>query len=300
MTICVGDLDGRVVDRGVDRGDPEVFGRAAVQRRADFLADVGAQLLERLELGGVGGEVVVELRQDFLPHLLDLDFEDGVFAGQFRFARVLLGEGHFDVDLVARGGADQLVLEVVDQLVGAERQQVVVGLAALEGLAVDEALEVDQHRVGLFGGALDRLEPREPLADAVDLGVDDLLVGLFLLAADLEPFVLTELGLRPHPDLELEGQRLALLLGGRDHVDVGIADRRDRRVEQRRFVPLGQRVADRLGQHGAEAEPLDHQRRRRFAFAEAGQAEFARHRAGGAVGGALDVLGRHLRLDLDT
>jgi len=60
----------------------------------------------------------------------------------------------------------------------------------------------------LFGGALDRLE-RANLADPLDLGVDHLLVGLFLLATDLEPFLLTELGRRPHPDLELEGQRLA-------------------------------------------------------------------------------------------
>ena len=67
-----------------------------------------------------------------------------------------------------------------------------------------------------------------------------------------------------------------------------------------RFVPLGQRLADRFGEDGGEAHPLDHQVRRRFAFAEAGEAEFARHRAGGAVGGALDVLGRNLRLDLHS
>ena len=223
---------------------------AAVQRAADFLADVAAELLQGVELGGVGGEVVVELRQDFLPHLLHLHFEDGVLAGQFRLL-VLVGEGDLDLDLVARRGADQLVLEVVDQLARAERQQVVVGLAALEGLVVDEALEVHQHRVALLRGALDRLEAGEALADPIDLGVDHLLVDLFLLLADLEALVLAELRRRADADLELEGERLAFLLGGRDHVDLRFADRRHAGVEERRFVPLGQRVADRFGEHRA-------------------------------------------------
>ncbi len=61
------------VDRGVDRGDPEVLLGALADRLAEPLGDVGAQLLERVELGGLGGEVVVELGQDLLPHLLDLD-----------------------------------------------------------------------------------------------------------------------------------------------------------------------------------------------------------------------------------
>jgi hypothetical protein len=295
----VGDLDGRVVDRRVHRGDAEVFLGAAVQRAADFLADVATELLQRVELGGVGGEVVVELGKDFFPHLFDLDFEDRVLARQFLFL-VLVREGDLDLDLVAGTGAGQLLLEVVDQLARAERQQIVVGLAAREGLVVDEALEVDQHRVALFGGALDRLEAREALSYPVDLRVDDLLVDLFVLFAYLEAFVLAELRLRPHADGELEGQRLALGLRGRLEVDVRVADRRDAGVQQRRFVPLRQRVADRFGQDGGEAHPLDHQVRRRFAFAEAGEAEFARHRAGGAVGGALDVLGGNLRLDLHT
>ena len=300
MTIVVGDLDRRVVDRGVDRGDPEVFLGAAVQRAADFLADVGAELLQRVELGGVGGEVVVELGEDFLPHLLHLHFEDGVFAGQFRFL-VLVGEGDLDVDLVARGGADQLVLEVVDQLARAERQQVVVGLAALEGLAVDEALEVDQHRVALLGGALDRLEAREALADPVDLGVDDLLVDLFLLAADLEPLVLAELGrpgAPPTSNLKVSGSPSAsgvatISMSGSP---IGVTAASSSAASY--HSGSASRIAS--ASTAAEAEALDHQRRRRFAFAEAGQAEFARHRAGGAVGGALDVLRRHLRLDFDA
>ena len=196
------------------------------ERLADFLADVGAQLLEGVELGGVGGELVVELGQDFLPHLFHLDREDRVFAGQV-LGLVVLGEGDLDLDLVAGLGAGQLLLEALDQRARAELQQVVLGLAALEGAAVERALEVDQQRVALGGRALDRLEPGEALADPLDLGVDDLVGDLVLFAADLEPLVLAELGRRPHPDLEFELERLALVLGGRDHLDRGVADRAD-------------------------------------------------------------------------
>ncbi len=100
----VGQLDRRRGDRGVDRGDAEVLLGALVDRLADALGDVGAQLLERVELGGLGGEVVVELGQDLFPHLLDLDREDGVLAGQL-LGLVVLGEGDLDLALLARAGA---------------------------------------------------------------------------------------------------------------------------------------------------------------------------------------------------
>ncbi|MFT3865444.1 MAG: hypothetical protein QM729_14320 [Solirubrobacterales bacterium] len=114
------------------------------------------------------------------------------------------------------------------------------------------------------------------------------------------PLYSPRLGHRPHPDLELEGQRLPLRLRGGDDVDLRIADRRHRRVEQRFFVPLRQRVPDRFREHRGEPHPLDHQVRRRLALAEAGQPQFAGHRAGGSVGGALDVLGLDFGLDLDA
>ena len=69
-------------------------------RLGELLADVGAQLLERVELGGLGGEVVVELGQDLLPHLLDLDREDRVFAGEL-LGLVVVGEGDLDLALLA-------------------------------------------------------------------------------------------------------------------------------------------------------------------------------------------------------
>ena len=188
-------------------------------------------------------------------------------------------------------GAGELLLEALDQLAAAELQQVVGRLAALEGLAVEQALEVDQQHVALGGGPLDRLEPGEAFADPLDLAVDDLRRRLGLGPADLEAPVLAELGLGPDADLELEGERLALGLGGRDDLDAGVADRADAGAEQGPFVPLGQRLADRLLEHGAEAEPLDHQRGRRLALAEARHPHLPRQGAGGAV----DARGRRRR-----
>ncbi len=144
--------------------------------------------------------------------------EDRVLAGQL-LGLVVLGEGDLDLALVAGAGAGELLLEALDQLAAAELEQVVAGLAALEGLAVEQALEVDQQHVAVGGGALDRLELGEAVADPLDLAVDDLVGRLGLGLADLEALVLAQLGLRPHADLELEAERLALGLGRGDDLD---------------------------------------------------------------------------------
>ena len=124
-------------------------------------------------------------------------------------------------------GAGELLLEALDQLARAERQQVVLRLAALERLVVEQALEVDQQRVALGGLALDRLEAGEALADPLDLGVDNFVRDLFLGRADLEALVVAELGRGAHADLELEPSGWPSSSGVVDHLDAGIADRVD-------------------------------------------------------------------------
>ena len=62
-------------------------------------------------------------------------------------------------------------------------------------------------------GALDGVQPRRALAQAVDLGADRLVVDLRLALADLDALVVAELGLRAHADLDREAQRLALAPG---------------------------------------------------------------------------------------
>ncbi len=193
-----------------------------------------------------------------------------------------------------------MLLEALDQLTAAELEQIVARLAALESFAVEQTLEVDQQDVALGGGAIDRLQFGEAFADPLDLTIDQFLRRLGLGLAHLEALVLAQLGLRPHADLELEGERLTLGLGGGDDLDAGIANRRDAGAEQRLFVPLRQGLADRLVEHGGEADSLDHQRRRRLALAEAGHAHLPGEAAGGPVDRLVDVGGGDLDLDADA
>ena len=224
----VGQLHVGALDRGVDRRHPEVLLDALADGLAEARFYVISKLFHRVELGGFGGEVVVELGQDLFADLFDLDREDRVFAGEL-LGLVVVGEGHLDLALLAGLGAGQLLLEALDQAAAAELEQVVAGGTALEGLAVEQSLEVDQQRVALGGGPLDRLELGEAFPDPVDLAVDDVLGDLGVGPADLEALVLAERRLGPHADLELEAERLALGLGGRDDLDAGVADRDDRR-----------------------------------------------------------------------
>src|SRR5258705_1610079 len=138
------------------------------------------------------------------------------------------------------------MIEALDQLLVAELEQVVARRAALEGLAVDLAAKVEQQEIPVAGAALDRLEPGEALAQAAELLIDDVLRHLGVRLADLEPSIVAELRPGAHPDLELERERLAVLIGDRGQLDLRIADRADPRVDQRRPVPIRQRVPHRL------------------------------------------------------
>ena len=124
------------------------------------------------------------------------------------------------------------------------------------------------------GGAVDGLELGGALAQAVDLLGDRLVAGVGLAARDLEPLVVAELGGRADADLDRELQRLALARQGGE-VEVGLADRHDAGVVDRRRVPAADRLAHGLVEHRLAADALDHDRRRGLAGAEAGDAQVA-------------------------
>ena len=151
--------------------------------------------------------------------------------------------------------------------------------------------------IALGGGPLDRLQLGEAFADALDLALDDLVGGLGLGPADLEALVLAELGRRPHADLEFEVERLALGLGGGDDLDAGSPTGLMPESSRPRSYHSGSESRIASCEDGAEAEPLDHQRGRRLALAEAGQPHLPGQAAGGALHAASDVLGGNLHLD---
>ena len=71
----VRDLDARAAGGRVHRGLAELLVGAAARRPRRSATDLVAQLGERVELRGLGGEVVVEVGQLLLAHLLDRDRE---------------------------------------------------------------------------------------------------------------------------------------------------------------------------------------------------------------------------------
>ena len=87
---------------------------------------------------------------------------------------------------------------------GAEDERVVVGFAAVEGLAVDESLEVDDDGVAVFGFGVGDDElgvALEPSGDGVG---HFLLVDRGDVLLDVEPGVLPEGDLRGEGDGELD------------------------------------------------------------------------------------------------
>ena len=101
-----------------------------------------------VELGCLGGEVVVEIGKDLLPDLLHRDREARVLAGKL-LDPVVLGKGHLDLVLAAGLGAGELLLEPLDELPASELEQLVVALAAFEQLAVNRAGEIDQQHIAV-------------------------------------------------------------------------------------------------------------------------------------------------------
>ena len=96
---------------------------------------------------------------------LDGHREGRLLAGEVLGA-VALGEGDLDLRLVAGLHADELLLEAGDEAARAEHQREVLGGAALEGLAVDLAVEVDHHLVAV-GSAL---RPRPAVLEVLGRG----------------------------------------------------------------------------------------------------------------------------------
>ena len=72
--------------------------------------------------------------------------------------------------------ADDLLLEAGDEGAGAQHQRVVLGLAALESNAVNEALEVDVNGVAVLGSTLTGQQTAIAVLHTLDLGVNISLV----------------------------------------------------------------------------------------------------------------------------
>ena len=183
--------------------------------------DVIFQRVQRIELGNILCELVVELGLDGLFDLVHLALEDGGLACKLLGA-VVFGERDVHIALLTGDCADQCVFKAGDERAGAEREGVVLCLAALERLIVYEAFKVDDDGVAIGCCAVDGLDARVALCHAANLCVNLALFDLHLVLGHLKALVLAEgdLGV----ELSLDGQDNAALVGG---VHVGNGRRAD-------------------------------------------------------------------------
>ena len=137
----------------------------------DTLADRVLQLVQSVVLADVLGEIVIQFGQLLVLDLVQLDLEGGVLASQL-LSLILLGELDVDVKLLTGLVANDLLLEAGDEGTAAQHQRVVLSLAAVEGNAIDKALEVDINGVTVLGSALTGQQTAVAVLHALDLSVN--------------------------------------------------------------------------------------------------------------------------------
>src|SRR5664280_636608 len=142
-----GDLLGHQFDHGLDGLLLEGQLRLDDAALPEALRDVGSQLLDRVELGGLGGPLVVESGKDQLLHVLDQYTERDLVAERL--------DGRVELEDVADLRPSQLVVEVgdhtaaphlVEQVLGIEVTVVSGPLRSLAG-----AVDVDGDLVAVAG-----------------------------------------------------------------------------------------------------------------------------------------------------
>ena len=206
---AVGDISLQVVHQLLQNGLLEVvlgLGGAAL---GQLLAQVLLKVSQSLKLRHILSELIVHRGELGLLDLLDLDLEHHSLAGQI--GHIILGEGNIQILLIAGLQTDDLILEAGDEGAGADLQAVILALAALEGLAVLEALEVDDGGVT----QLDLAVHGDQTGGAADIGLQ-LILHILIGDADLglgggEALVRLHLGLGADRDQGSKDQALLLV-----------------------------------------------------------------------------------------
>ena len=231
------------------------------------LPDTG---LERRQVGlsQRGRELVVDGRRHGLQDVLDRHHEDRVLPGQ-AVVGIGFGEGHLDFPGVADLGADELLLEALDEAARAQLHMVVLGGHAGIGLAVDGAREVDHQDVaGLrFARRVQRLGLLVRLGQILDRFLDRAVLDLDIAALQFDLGKIHRLDVRKQ--LELHGvlEVLALVEGG--DLDLGLYGGTQAAFAERLVRTVADRPLQDLAHHRL-AETLLEDLQRHLARAEAG------------------------------
>ncbi len=257
-----------------------------------LLRDVGAQLLQGVELGGELGEVVVELGQ--LAHLdrLHGDGALGVVA-----LVVAAGQRGGEGRGVARGQAEQRVVHALEHVLAAD----LVGDVGdrVDLLVADGGGQVDRDEVTVLDGPLDAHEGAEALAQRGESLLDVLVGRLDLVDLDGDALEVGQLDLGAHVGLDGELEVLAVLERHGGDVDLGLADGAD-------VLGLGglgeedrECLVDGLLHHGATADALVDDPARDLALAEARDLHLGADRLVRLVEHRLQLRERDLHDELD-
>ena len=241
------------------------------------------------------GELVILGRRDLLAELPEIDREVGGLAGQGRLG-ILLREGDVELDRVAHGRADDVILEARDEALLTEDERHPLGRAALERDTVTGPDEADHGVIALPGGAiLDRPERGVLVTQLVDDGLDLGIVGRLDLRGEREVAVVAELDLRRdlHGGREPEGLALLRL----DDIDRGLRQRHQPLLADRLAIGLVDEDLDGLVEDRLRAEDALEHEPGRLARAEARDLRPSSQPANGFVHGTAKPLGRQLELE---
>ena len=143
----------------------------------ELLTDLGAELVHRVHIAGLLGKIAVQGGQLTDADVVQLDLKDHGLAGEVADV-VACREGDEDVELLAALVAEDALLEAGDHPAAAQLQSLVLGGAAVERLALQQALVVDVDDVALDGRTLVGHQLGRDGTAALQHGVD-LLVGDF-------------------------------------------------------------------------------------------------------------------------
>jgi hypothetical protein len=253
----------------------------------DLLADLRFQVGDVLGAHAFG-ERVGELGRCCLLQLLHGHREDGFLAGEI-LGRVLGRERDLHLALLARGSADELILEAGDEAAAAEAQVMPLGAAARERHAVDRAGEVDDRDIALLrlAAGIGGLEVGIAFAQARQRCVQVAVVDVDLDALQRQLAEIHRLDIGQRLDREAELEILALL---------ELADFEQLRLQRGAQALVGERFARGLGHRLLDdlarervAVALSEQRGRNLAWAEARQADVLRE-----LGELVRILGREI------
>ena len=201
---AVGDLSLQVVDELLQNGALESALSLGLTALLELLAQVLLEVSQGLKLRHILSELVVRLRDLGLLDLLDLHVEHHSLAGQI--LHIVLGEGDVQILLIAHAQANELILKAGHEGAGADLQAVIGALAALEGLAIVKALEVDDSSIAHGDGTLHAHQTSGTLDIGLqlilDVGIGDLVKGL----GSLQALILAQLHLGAHGDQSSKGQ----------------------------------------------------------------------------------------------